>query len=122
MPGKTSFNYAIFKRFQAPMSRASARRMTDTSTMPIRWAALLTGFGNWISNGKKDDSLQSGPLTQPGLLDNPPPTFPNASPALLFVASFPQDDGRRVGDGEAAPGVPVSHVAPTGHRRFELVR
>jgi hypothetical protein len=37
---------------------------------------LLTAFGNWISNGKKDDSPQSGPLTQPGLLNNPPPPFP----------------------------------------------
>ncbi len=70
---------------------------------------LLTAFGNWISNGKKDDSPQSGPLTQPGLLNNPPPTFPNASTALLFVASFPKDDGRRFGDGEAQ-GVPLNHV------------
>jgi hypothetical protein len=70
---------------------------------------LFTAFGNWIMAGKKDDSPQSGPLTQPGLLNNPPPTFPNASTALLFVASFPADDGRRFGDGEAQ-GVPLTHV------------
>lgn len=70
---------------------------------------LLTAFGTWISKGKKDDSPQSGPLTQPGLLNNPPPTFPNAPTALLFVASFPKDDGRRFGDGEAQ-GVPLAHV------------
>ena len=73
---------------------------------------LLTAFGNWISNGKKDDSPQNGPLVQPGLLNNPPPVFPNASTALLFVASFPGDDGRRFGDGEAQ-GVPLNHVPDT---------
>ncbi len=71
---------------------------------------LLTAFGAWIGKGKIDDSPQVGALAQPGLLNDPPPVFPNASTALLYVASFPQDDGRRFGDGEAAPGVPLSHV------------
>jgi hypothetical protein len=71
---------------------------------------LLTAFGAWIGKGKIDDSPQVGALAQPGLLNNPPPAFPNASTALLYVASFPKDDGRRIGDGEAAPGVPLNHV------------
>ena len=70
---------------------------------------LLTAFGNWIANGKPDDSPKDAPLAQPGLFNNPPPVFPGASTALLFVASFPNDDGRRTGDGEAQ-GVPLSHV------------
>ena len=70
---------------------------------------LLTAFGTWIGNGKVNDSPQNGPLAQPGLLNNPPPTFPGAGTALLFVASFAKDDGRRFGDGEAQ-GVPLDHV------------
>ena len=71
---------------------------------------LFTAFGNWITAGKSNDSPQNGPLAQPGLLNSPPPVFPGAQTPLLFVASFAGDDGRRNGDGEAAPGVPLSHV------------
>jgi hypothetical protein len=101
-----------------PVMPAPEPPMSDTATqfdeMWIEFNTgnpppLLTAFGNWISNGKKDDSPQSGPLTQPGLLNNPPPTFPSASTALLFVASFAKDDGRRFGDGEAQ-GVTLDHV------------
>ncbi|MBN9091331.1 MAG: hypothetical protein J0J01_30815 [Reyranella sp.] len=70
---------------------------------------LLTAFGTWIANGKPNDSPQNGPLAQPGVHDNPPPTFPGAATALLFVASFAKDDGRRFGDGEMQ-GVPLDHV------------
>lgn len=70
---------------------------------------LFTAFGNWIMAGKPNDYPQNGPFAQPGLINNPPPVFPGASTALLFVASFAGDDGRRFGDGAAQP-VPLGHV------------
>jgi hypothetical protein len=71
---------------------------------------LFTAFGNWIMNGKLNDYPQSGPLAQPGFYNTKPPVFPGSKAPLLFVASFAGDDGRRNGDGEVAPGVPLSHV------------
>lgn len=70
---------------------------------------FLTAFAGWIDGGKHNDSPQNGPLAPPTVLNNPPPPFPNAPTALLYVASFPKDDGRRFGDGEAQ-GVPLAHV------------
>ena len=60
---------------------------------------LVTAFANWITNGKPDDTPQAPPfLALPG---GPPQPFPGAKGAILFAASFPGDDGRRPGDGDA---------------------
>ncbi len=60
---------------------------------------LVTALGNWITNGKPDDTPQAAPfLALPG---GPPQAFPGAPGALLFAASFPTDDGRRPGDGDS---------------------
>jgi hypothetical protein len=70
---------------------------------------LIDALALWITNGKPDDSPKSAPLAGAALAANPPPPFPTAKIALLFVASFAGDDGRRNGDGEVA-GVPLGHV------------
>ena len=50
---------------------------------------LVTAFGNWITNGKPDDTPQAAPfLALPG---GPPQAFPGAQGAILFAASFPTD-------------------------------
>ena len=69
---------------------------------------LINAFGQWLMAGRPDDSPK-GAISQPTLAANPPPSFPGAQSALLFVASFLGDDGRRSGDGEQ-PGVPLAHV------------
>jgi hypothetical protein len=69
---------------------------------------LINAFGQWLMAGRPDDSPK-GAISQPTLAANPPPSFPGAQSALLFVASFLGDDGRRFGDGEQ-PGVPLAHV------------
>jgi hypothetical protein len=69
---------------------------------------LINAFGQWLMAGRPDDSPKGG-ISQPTLTANPPPPFPGADTALLFVASFPDDDGRRFGDGEPQ-GVPLAHV------------
>ncbi len=59
---------------------------------------LVSALGNWIANGKPDDTPQAAPfLALPG---GPPKAFPGAEVAILFAASFPNDDGRRPGDGD----------------------
>jgi hypothetical protein len=70
---------------------------------------LISAFGQWLMAGRPDDTPK-GAISQPTLAASPPPAFPGAKTALLFVASFAGDDGRRFGDGEAAPGVPKTHV------------
>lgn len=67
---------------------------------------LLAAFGAWISGGKNDDSPRT-PLSYPELAASPPPPWPqlpkpgfDENVALLFVSSFPGDDGRRYGDHE----------------------
>jgi hypothetical protein len=69
---------------------------------------LIDAFGQWLAAGRSDDSPK-GAISQPTLAASPPPAFPGAKTALLFVASFPGDDGRRFGDGEPQ-GVPLNHV------------
>jgi len=69
---------------------------------------LINAFGQWLIDGRPDDSPK-GAISQPTLAASPPPSFPGAKTALLFVASFAGDDGRRFGDGEPQ-GVPLSHV------------
>ena len=73
---------------------------------------LLNAFGQWIGNGKPDDSPQNGPLAQPAFSSLQPPAFAGAQTAFLFVASFAGDDGRRNGDG-GMPVVPLGHVPAT---------
>jgi hypothetical protein len=70
---------------------------------------LITAFGQWLMAGRPDDSPK-GAISRPTLAANPPPSFPGAEAALLFVASFAADDGRRFGDGEGLQGVPLAHV------------
>ena len=72
---------------------------------------LVTAFGQWIGNGKPDDSPQNGALAQPAFSTLQPPPFAGAQTAFLFVASFAGDDGRRNGDG-GMPAVPLGHVPP----------
>jgi hypothetical protein len=69
---------------------------------------LINAFGQWLMAGRPDDSPK-GAISQPTLAASPPPAFPGAKTALLFVASFQGDDGRRFKDGEM-PGVPLAHV------------
>jgi hypothetical protein len=69
---------------------------------------LINAVGQWLLDGRPDDSPK-GAISQPALAATPPKPFPGGSSALLFVASYPGDDGRRSGDG-AQPAVPVSHV------------
>ena len=76
----------------------------NTGTPP----ALVAAFGAWITNGKVDDSPK-GPLLYPTLMATPPAPFPGATSPILFVASMPNDDGRRAGD-NAQPAVPLNHV------------
>jgi hypothetical protein len=72
--------------------------------------ALVDAFGTWIAAGQVDDSPK-GSLIYPALMAVPPAAFPGADTYILFVASFPGDDGRRNGDG-AMPVVPLNHVPP----------
>ena len=66
---------------------------------------LVTALGNWITNGKPDDTPQAAPfLALPG---GPPQAFPGAPGAILFAASFPTDDGRRPGDGDSHDPGPI---------------
>jgi hypothetical protein len=69
---------------------------------------VINAFGQWLMAGRPDDSPK-GAISQPTLAATPPKPFPGAKTALLFVASFPGDEGRRFGDGEPQ-GVPLSHV------------
>jgi hypothetical protein len=112
MPGTVPANVQVGAKMWPTMPPPEAGTQSDPLWLEFNNGApppLVTAFANWISNGKPDDSPQDAPLGQPGLFNSPPPTFPNAPTALLFVASFAGDDGRRTGDGEAQ-GVPLDHV------------
>lgn len=76
---------------------------------PAAGVRLVDQLGLWIGNGKLDDSPQEAPLVYPSLMASPVPLFPGAETGILYVASYPGDDGRRNGDG-AMPVVPVDHV------------
>ncbi len=58
---------------------------------------LVDAFATWIKNGKQDDSPK-GPLLYPALSAVAPVPFPGAKTSILFVPSFPGDDGRRALD------------------------
>ncbi len=70
---------------------------------------LINAFGQWLMAGRPDDSPK-GIISQPTLAASPPPAFPGAKTAVLFVPSFPGDNGQRFKDGEPAPGVPLTYV------------
>jgi hypothetical protein len=80
---------------------------------------LIDAFGQWIKDGKVDDSPKDAPLTYAALRALPKPAaFPlhikppnQESLPILFVASMAGDDGRRHGD-HAMPDVPLDHVPP----------
>jgi hypothetical protein len=87
---------------------------TQTNTFWLKANAgnpppLINAFGQWLMAGRVDDTPK-GAISPAILAANPPPAFPGAKTALLFVASFPGDEGRRFGDGEPAPGVQLAHV------------
>ncbi len=58
---------------------------------------LLNAFGQWIGNGKPDDSPQNGPLAQPGLSSLQPP----ASPAPRRRSCSPRASPTTTGGGTA---------------------
>lgn len=80
---------------------------------------LIDAFGQWIKDGKVDDSPKNAPLTYAALRALPKPApFPLKTMLpdqeympILFVASMPGDDGRRHGD-HALPDMPLDHVPP----------
>ena len=62
---------------------------------------LIDALGDWITQGKLDDSPKNAPISFTAVSQSTPvhwPQAPNADTAILFVASFAGDDGRRHGD------------------------
>jgi hypothetical protein len=75
---------------------------------------LVDAVGAWISANKVNDTPHPAPVTFAALNQTPIPKFAykagdNQKPPILFVASFPGDDGRRHGDG-GAQSPPLDHV------------
>ena len=81
----------------------------DWNAAPPR---LIDAFGDWISNGKTDDAPKNPPISyaaySQAALAHWPQKVQDQSP-ILFVASFPGDDGRRHGD-HSLPDPAASHV------------
>ncbi len=70
---------------------------------------LVDAFGDWITAGKIDDSPQAAPFNYASLSTAPVapwPLKPQEATAVLFVASMPNDGGRRPGD-SALPNPPA---------------
>jgi hypothetical protein len=73
---------------------------------------LIDAFAAWISNGKVDDAPKDPPISFAALDGATVPPWPfkkTEFTPILFVPSFPADDGRRHGD-HALPDVPANHV------------
>ncbi|HTG22415.1 MAG TPA: hypothetical protein VK681_20395 [Reyranella sp.] len=73
---------------------------------------LIDAFGDWIIAGKIDDSPQDAPYNFASLstaVVAPWPLKPQEYTSVLFVASMPNDDGRRHGD-LSMPDPPANHV------------
>jgi hypothetical protein len=73
---------------------------------------LIDAFGDWITAGKIDDSPQDAPYNFASLSTASVAPWPLKNlefTAVLFVASMPNDSGRRPGDG-ALPNPPALPV------------
>src|SRR4051812_9066105 len=75
----------------------------------------IDALHEWIMVDQKPDDRPKGNAVKFSTVSKPPAAFPlKSSPKkesahILFVASMPNDDARRPGDG-ATPAVPASHV------------
>ena len=70
---------------------------------PMGGLRVIDAFGQWIMNGKTNDTPVDPPITYGSLVASMPPAFPlkgNQFIPILFVCSMASDDGRRHGDGD----------------------